>query len=230
MVLNNVSRFDKQSAVDQVIEQIRGLIRDRGLSVGDVLPSENELATMFSAGRNTIREAVRTLKTYGMIEARQKAGMVLIDRRRAAMSDLLSVSLEISADTFKDIQDFRRLTEMNLVDILAGKMCEEDLAGMESANAAMAKAENPDLASEHDFCFHQIMVEAAGNQTLAEIYGILKPVITKLMKTGKSQRPVVKEAFLEHDAILQALRSGEKIDFLYHMNHHLASGLQFIPS
>ncbi|MFA1625676.1 FCD domain-containing protein [Rhizobium mongolense] len=81
-----------------------------------------------------------------------------------------------------------------------------------------------------DFQFHQIMVEAAGNQTLAEIYGMLKPVIRKLMESGKSQRAALNEAAAEHNCILEALRSGEKIDFLYHMNRHLASGLQFIPN
>ncbi|MCW5706862.1 GntR family transcriptional regulator [Shinella sp.] len=223
-------RAEKQSAVDQAIDQIRGLIRARGLSVGDVLPSENDLATMFNSGRNTIREAVRTLKTYGIIESRQKAGMVIIDRRRAAMSDLLSISLEISADTFKDIQGFRRLTEMNLADLLVGRIAREALLGMEIANRAMAEATDPLIASEHDFRFHQIMVDAAGNQTMSEIYAMLKPVIQRLMVSGKSQRKALEEAALEHTCIIDALRAGEKIDFLFHMNRHLASGLQFIPN
>jgi len=228
MTDHDVLKVDKQSAVDNAIHQIRSLIRERSLSIGDVLPSENELATMFNTGRNTIREAVRVLKTYGIIESRQKAGIVITDRRRAAMSDLLSISLEISTDTFKDIQGFRRLTEMNLADLLLGKMSEQDLRKMEAANQAMAEASDVAQASEYDFLFHQIMVDAAGNQTLSEIYGMLKPVVRRLMEAGKSQSAAWQKAVLEHGHIVESLRSGERIDFLFHMNRHLASGLQLL--
>ncbi|NKC05121.1 FadR/GntR family transcriptional regulator [Brucella haematophila] len=230
MVEIDPMKADKQSAVDQAIDQIRSLIREKGLTVGDVLPTENELASMFDTGRNTIREAVRTLKTYGIIESRQKAGIVITDRRRAAMHDFFSVSLEISTDMFTDIQGFRRLTEMNLAGLLVGKMSEADLQLMDSANRTMADASDAASASEYDFRFHQIMVDAAGNHTLSEIYGMLKPVVLRLMELGKSQRGALKEAAEEHDRILEALRSGEAIDFVYHMNRHLASGLQFLPN
>ena len=56
----------KPSAVDEVVEHLRVLIRERGLGVGDVLPSEVELADMFTASRGTVREAFRTLKAYGV--------------------------------------------------------------------------------------------------------------------------------------------------------------------
>ncbi|URK86739.1 GntR family transcriptional regulator [Rhizobium sp. RCAM05350] len=56
----------RASAVDGMVDHIRGLIHERGLTVGDVLPSEAELAVMFDASRNTVREAFRTLKAYGV--------------------------------------------------------------------------------------------------------------------------------------------------------------------
>ena len=48
--------------------QILDLIRMRGLGVGDVLPTERELCDLFGASRNTVREALRTIRTYGLIE------------------------------------------------------------------------------------------------------------------------------------------------------------------
>jgi GntR family transcriptional repressor for pyruvate dehydrogenase complex len=220
---------DRPSAVDTVIGQIRDLIRRRGLAVGDVLPSETDLAGMFGAGRNTVREAVRTLKAYGIVESRQKVGAVITDRRQEAMTDLFSFAMDISADTFRDIQGFRRLTEMNLAPILVGKLPEETLRLLAETNERMAGRTDPAEASELDFRFHQIMVDAAGNRTLSEIYGMLKPVIRRLMEAGKTQRKALDGAVEEHAAILEALRSANQIDFLYHMNRHLDAGLEFIP-
>ncbi|MCW5706882.1 FadR/GntR family transcriptional regulator [Shinella sp.] len=230
MVADNDGTSDRSSAVDQVVGQIRDLIRDRAFVVGNVLPPEAELATMFGAGRNTVREAVRTLKAYGILESRQKIGAVITDRRTAAVADLFSVAMEVSVDTFRDIQGFRRLTEMNLGKLIVGRISDADLRRLESANAQMAATNDPTLASEYDFEFHQVMIEAAGNGTLSEIYQMLKPVICRLMQSGKTQRQSLNMKSAEqHTAIVQALREGEILDFQYHMNRHLAAGLEFIP-
>lgn len=222
---------DRASAVDQVVGQIRDLIRDREFGVGNILPSEADLATMFGTGRNTVREAVRTLKAYGILESRQKIGAVITDRRTAAVANLFSIAMEVSADTFRDIQGFRRLTEMNLGNLIVGSISDEDLRRMEHANEKMASTTDPVQASEHDFQFHQIMIEAAGNRTLSEIYQMLKPVICRLMQSGKTQRQTLNITSAEqHAAIIRALREGEVLDFQYHMNKHLSAGLEFIPT
>ena len=220
----------RSSAVDLAIVQIRSLIRERSLMVGDGLPSEVDLAEMFGASRNTIREAVRTLKAYGLVESRQKVGAVLIDNRRAAMTDLLSTAMDVSADAFRDIQGFRRLTEMNLAETVVGRLDEMCLERMARANRAMAATGDPIEAAKLDFGFHMLLVESAGNRTLAESYGMLEPVICRLMELGKSQRSALHAAAAEHDNILLALRAGDRIGFTFHMDRHLDAGLQFIPA
>ena len=57
-----------QSAVDRLVQQIKDYIRSNALSVGDSLPSEREVGEKFNAARNTVREAFRILKTYGVVE------------------------------------------------------------------------------------------------------------------------------------------------------------------
>ena len=219
---------NRGSAVDDVVRQIRVLIRERGLGVGDVLPSEVELAAMFDSSRNTVREAFRTLKAYGVAESRQKVGAVLTDQHQTAMRDLFSFAMEISVDAFRDIQGYRRLTEMNLFDLLAGRLTDQALAEMETVNVAIQSAEDPERASELDFQFHRLLVDAAGNRTLSETYGMLKPVIQRLMLAGKSHRLTLETVVAEHRDILQALRDRDRIAFVYHMDRHLSAGLEFI--
>ena len=64
----------KRSVVDRVVGQIRELVVSRGLSIGDSLPTENELAVMFGASRNTVREALDQLELRGMIRRRAGSG------------------------------------------------------------------------------------------------------------------------------------------------------------
>jgi len=225
-----VDSNNRASAVDDVVRQIRVLIRERGLGVGDVLPSEVELAAMFDSSRNTVREAFRTLKAYGVAESRQKVGAVLTDQHQNAMRDLFSFAMEISVDAFRDIQGYRRLTEMNLFDLLAERLTDQALAEMEAVNATIRTAEDAERASELDFQFHRLLVDAAGNRTLSETYGMLKPVIQRLMLAGKSQRLTLETVVAEHRDIIAALRNRDRIAFVYHMDRHLSAGLEFISA
>jgi DNA-binding FadR family transcriptional regulator len=227
---DNATGPERASAVDQVVGQIRDLIRERGLKVGDVLPSEADMAEMFGASRNTAREAIRVLKTYGILESRQKVGAVITDRRSAAMMDAFSFSIGISADDFHDIQGFRRLIEVNLAESLMTKVDDAALARLEEINGKMKLSSDPVEASWLDFKFHSSLVGVAGNRTLAEVYRILEPIIRKLMENGKSVRRGLDGAYQEHRSIIDALRKHDRIAYAYHMHRHLDAGLEFIPA
>src|SRR5688572_4813578 len=126
------------SAVETTVEQIKDLIDGRNLGVGDPLPSERELCEMFSSSRNTVREAMRILKTYGVVEVRPKVGAVIIDRRMDAVFDLYSFNtLELSRETFIDTQGFRQLIEVGALDTLFANVTAEDIAALRAINDAM---------------------------------------------------------------------------------------------
>ena len=74
------------------------------LGVGDALPTERELTERFAASRNTVREALRTLKTYGLIAVRPKVGAVVADRSLEAAFDLFAANRAVSRDSFADVQ------------------------------------------------------------------------------------------------------------------------------
>ncbi|MDE1995960.1 MAG: FadR family transcriptional regulator [Rhizobiaceae bacterium] len=219
---------DKGSAVDHVVDAIRRLMRERNLGVGDALPSEIDLAAMFSTSRNTVREAIRILKAYGIVESRQKVGAVITDRRQQALMELFSFALDISTESFLDIQGFRRLIEVNLCDMLFETINDGDIARLEAINDAMRLAPELSDAADFDFKFHAALVGFANNRTLSQVYGILQPLLQRLMEAGKRTRVAVDASYLEHCDIIAALKQRDRIAYSYHMNRHLHAGLQFI--
>ncbi|MBN8993874.1 MAG: FadR family transcriptional regulator [Rhizobiales bacterium] len=214
------------SAVDHAVGSIRALIRSRSLKVGDVLPTEMALAAMFGTGRNTIREAIRILKAYGIVESRQKIGTVITDRRWHAAMDLYSFGLDISAETFEDVQGFRRLIEINLADALFARIDAATIAELRRVNEELLAADVR-RATELDFAFHTILVETAGNRTLSDVYGIIRPIIMRLMQLGKSVRVALDGTYLEHRDIIAAIEARDRIAYAYHMSRHLKAGLRF---
>ncbi|MGV8832223.1 MAG: FadR/GntR family transcriptional regulator [Devosia sp.] len=214
-----------RSAVEGLVLEIRALIETEMLRVGDALPSERELCERFSTSRNTVREAMRMLKAYGVVEVRPKVGATIIDNRMARALDLFSFNtIEISRKTFTDIQGFRTLIEVNSVDAMLDKLTADDLATLTDANAAMGNAQTIQDASEADFSFHIGLIRILDNAALIELYRIMKPVIIGIMEKGKSRQDFHTNTFAQHQAVIDALRAHDRISYQYALQFHLNAG------
>lgn len=215
------------SAVDNLVQQIKGYIQSNGLTVGDTLPSERELGEKFAAARNTVREAVRILKAYGVVDVRPKIGAVIVNRHMDAVLDLFSFQLSISRETFLDIQGFRRLIEVGSADAIFAALTDADVARFRALNDAILDAPSKVEAAERDFAFHAALLELADNQTVLNVYTTMKPIIVRLMETGKETHGL-QGTHDTHSRILGALEKRDRLGFQYWMSNHLDHGLGFI--
>ena len=62
------------SASDLVVNNIRSKIQRGELKVGDRLPVEADLARELNVGRSSLREGIKILTAYGVVESRQGEG------------------------------------------------------------------------------------------------------------------------------------------------------------
>ncbi|MEP2784984.1 MAG: FCD domain-containing protein [Pseudoruegeria sp.] len=214
-------------AVDALVRQIRHYIFENHLSVGDNLPSERELGTRFSAARNTVREAIRILKAYGVIDVRPKVGAVLVDRHMDAIFDVFSFQIGLSRETFLDIQNFRRLIEVNSVDRLFEQLDDHVLAQLTAINEKLLISETVVEAAERDFNFHCTLLETTANRTLVTVYKSMRPMIERLMETGK-ETDGIEGTYTAHTGILKALQNRDRLAYMYLMDQHLDHGLNYI--
>ena len=60
-------RLHSQKNYMQIAQQIRNMIRDGKLNVGDKLPAERDLVQQFGASRASVREALSALEMLGLI-------------------------------------------------------------------------------------------------------------------------------------------------------------------
>lgn len=214
-----------QSAVDEVLARIRRLIAEEGLKVGDSLPTERELCERFATSRNTVREAMRMLKAFGLVDVRPKVGATIIDNRMSQAFELFSFNLlEVSRDTFADIQGFRCLLEVSSVEDILERITSDDIDDLRAINEGLLRMTPIDAATEQDFRFHTRLISVLGNKAMLDVYTIMKPVILKIMKTGKTRHTFETETFREHDAVIDALAARDRIAYQYRMKTHLEAG------
>ena len=69
---------DKKLLREQIEEELMNYILEQPVEIGQKIPNEFELAQLFGVGRSTIREAVKSLVSKGILEVRRGSGTFVI--------------------------------------------------------------------------------------------------------------------------------------------------------
>ena len=75
MAVQELFRANKrESTVDIVVNNIKKLLIERKLKPGDRLPNEVEISEAMNVSRGSVREALRILTAFGLVESRVGTG------------------------------------------------------------------------------------------------------------------------------------------------------------
>ena len=105
--------YIKESAVDRVINSIKDLLVRRKLLPGDRLPSEQEIANQLGVSRGSVRSAMKTLSSFGIIEIKVGDGTYVSTSMKNNIIDPLLFSFLLSKPDLEELAQFRELIEIN---------------------------------------------------------------------------------------------------------------------
>lgn len=199
--------------VDQVMGLLSDYIRREGLSPGDRLPSEAELAEQMQCSRNVLREAVGRMTSLGLVGVRRGSGMFVgtTDAVRSCAL-LLRSSLAISVNDLVEFTEFRRALEGYAARQAASKATDAELAEL----GAMAKAiDHPDITREEslkrDSAFHLRLMEIGGNRLMAAILESLLDFMQASMDSTTATPRDIDTSRQLHAAIMDGLLNRDPI-------------------
>ena len=161
------SKIKRYSLSRQVVDSLEKKIAAGEYLVGEKIPPESELMQMFGVSRNTVREAVKSLASAGVLEVKQGDGTyVRSDNRFHA-----NMNQEFESVSLDDIREARTALEIAIAQLAARRRTQEDLEKME---AALLKREGYTEASQAnnqaDLAFHLAVTEACHNKILIDLY------------------------------------------------------------
>ncbi|MBO1538456.1 FadR/GntR family transcriptional regulator [Pseudomonas sp. OA65] len=172
--MSDISPLIKRSLVDQALEQLRRRIGEGVWAVGQRLPTEPELVAELGISRNTVREAMRVLAFSGLIEIRQGDGSYV-----RAVVDPLDTLKVLSRCSLEQARETRHILEVEAIGLAALRRTDEDLLALRQALRTSGEHYHGDL--EHyiacDLVFHRLLVDAAHNPALSELYRYFSSVI-----------------------------------------------------
>lgn len=185
----------KRNITQQVVEYFIKKIEDESWSVGDKIPSENELTNELGVSRSSIRAAIQQFVGIGAMESVHGKGTFL------RSNDLASFGIGTHNTKHYDVIDMNTLLEFRL--ILETDSCyyatkratEKNIENLRVYLSKMKESVgDPKEFVRYDMLFHEEIVRATGNPLLERA---LKQVFTQ----KKESFQIINDAFGYKDGI-----------------------------
>src|ERR1700704_2664861 len=165
---------------EQIVQQVEESILKGQLKPGDQLPAERDLAQSFGVSRTAVREAVKTLREKGLVEAYSGRGTFVTNGTSHAIRQSLDLMIRVSKQEGAiHLAELRQVLEPEIAALAASRIEEQLLTTMRESVTAMDRSlHDPDAYIEADLDFHLALAEAVGNplvlSLLDSIVGLLR--------------------------------------------------------
>ena len=163
----NEKRVKRYSLSQQVADQLETMIANGIYAVGDRIPTESELTAMFSVSRNTLREAIQSLTSAGILIVKQGDGTYV----RANNRFHAHMSLEYEQVSLANILEARNALEVTIAHLAAERRTDEELSRIRETFLIRQNSKEKEKEQSHaDVQFHMAIAESCHNKILHDLY------------------------------------------------------------
>lgn len=208
----------RASLTKQLIDEIILSIESGELPAGEKMPPEAELAEMLHVSRNSLREALKTLETFGIIQSIHGQGTFLSPNAAQRIPNMELLQLLSDNDDLQNLLDARLVLEPGIAKLAAERRTDADIDALSASLGSFVSKDNGISTM-----FHVRLSEAAKSPVL---HGYLQAIFQKLVYTPY---PLLQEKLLpdlhddevrEHREVLDAIieKDGDSAQELMHMH------------
>ncbi len=181
-----------------------GFLRSKILSgewpIDELIPKEPELMELIGVGKSTVREAVRSLATLGMLQTVPGVGTFV--RARTPASSILTQFL--ADQDLEEVLVYRRSLEIEAAQTAAVRRSESQLDAIRESYRLSVEAHEQHAEAiacnnvSHEHSLHRLIVEASGSKLLLDLYnGVMatqrsrgpRPGLRRRHRTNCAARP-----------------------------------------
>lgn len=198
--------------MNQIVAAVKQMIVNKELKVGDRLPTEAELVVKFNKSRGCVREAIKILESYGILEVRQGDGTYVCASAGAGMFDALFFQIISQGSDFDELQSLREILEVGIMNQVIGLAQRKDVEKIcqvqNELHRAIEEKKELEILVDLDLKFHRTITEITGNHALQEVYRnlieIFRPYILKSYEQQSSENHF--SVLLHHELFIRAIK------------------------
>ena len=202
-----ITPIKKTRVAEEVADRIRTLMLDGTFPPGEPLPSERHLAERFGVSRGSIRDALRTLETIGLLETRHGQGTfpheLSVERLVAPLASVMAYR----SDLQDELLDVRRMFEPAVARVAAVRATGEDLADLQRIlETQRQRLKSGQSAIVEDTAFHAILARSTRNRVVMSIMATLNDLLVESRTQSLNQKGRPARSIDGHESVVAALR------------------------
>ncbi len=210
-----IGPVERRSAVETVIDTIENLILTKRLRPGDRIPSEVELTRTLATSRGSIREAIKILSSFGVLEIRRGDGTYVSESPSRRLFDHLVFQMILSDPDKRMLKELRELIEIGIIKLVLANAATEDIAAIERELERMAakvaeREWDPHTLTQLDLAFHRAVGKATKNELIQRIYDFTLDLFApSIEQTHRNERKGL-NALKSHRKIMKGLQARDE--------------------
>ncbi len=199
------------SVASKIVVQIRDALFSGSLRPGDSLGSEKDLVQQFDVSRITVRDALRSLETMGIVEIRAGAGggARIAAGNLERISDALAIQFKLTGVSEQETVDAQIAIEGAAVVLAAARRTAADVAYLsELLDEAESFLDDPVNFTESGHRFHLALIKASGNRVLTAQFSALRHAVWP-KNSDRAKPDNARRALAAHRELFEAVRDGQ---------------------
>ena len=216
-----LKRIKSESVVQQIIDSLVEAMIRKKLKPGDQIPTEMELAERLGVGRNSVREAIKILVYFGVLEIRRAEGTYVCEGFTDTMIDPIIYGIILDkAGSYEYLMELREIMEAGVMKLAMENAKEEEFRNLRIQLERMRREieigpENVDRVFQEDNEFHSIITSMGHNPLVQKIEAVVRTLthsmryetVKAMVESGRGQ-----ELYEAHEKLLRILESKDETD------------------
>ena len=206
---------------EDVTNRMIDCIRLEQWEPGGRIPSETALAQTFDVSRSTVREAVKSLQTAGLLRSRAGSGTYVSEGAPLVIQTRELARIMADPGALRELVQARYVLEPQLAALAAEHAAEAEIAGLFATLARMRSKTSRFEPMSVGYQFHLELAAAAHNRVLEGFYRsaagqmrsmrVLESLTLEVYLEGIEEHFAIAGAIRQHDAPLAAQRMQEHL-------------------
>ncbi len=192
------------SVPDNLAVEIEKLILSGQLPVGGRIPPERELAELWGLSRASVRDALKQLALWGLIERRPGRGTIVVEKVNQFGDSLMDL-LNDDHHELLQVMEVRTVIEPSVAARAAQRARTVDIEELAQLLREMSETVTVKRHAELDRTFHLSIARATGNPLLVALLERVGEIVDQSPHELIQSRSEHLTTLSEHAAIFQAL-------------------------
>ncbi len=209
------------------VSRIQLMILKGELTPGQRLPSERRLAEQLSVSRASLREALSTLATLGMVRIEPHRGtFVAVEAGGTSQATAMPSPAWRFANryTLREVYQFRLFAESRAAALATMAVSDNDIAALEAIVREHKEATREldfVTSSQADFELHHRIMLLSNNRIFADLHQNYRAVFLESQRIAVACHERIWETVDEHEKIVRAMRRRDPDGAEWYMRLHI---------